>query len=87
MASQGAHLWPDGALDSMLEFVLTSQNENFLLSSLDVIDVLLNSPVICLKHYCPDSKVRVLCQKVCLSSNLTIATKASNVLMKIFIFW
>ncbi|XP_025830682.1 integrator complex subunit 7 [Agrilus planipennis] len=86
LAKPGAHLWPPGSIDSLVEMALWTKSSNVLLLTLDVINVLAESPKVCHDYKNPTSKLRDFCSRHSYSSNPIITTRAIQILVKILCY-
>ncbi|XP_022912913.1 integrator complex subunit 7 [Onthophagus taurus] len=86
LAKPGAHLWPPGAVDSIIDMAYTTESPRILRLSLRVIKVLVESPLICAQHQDPDSKLRKLCLNMSLSSRICLAVQAIQILTQILCY-
>ncbi|PSN35963.1 hypothetical protein C0J52_21536 [Blattella germanica] len=83
LAGQGAHLWPQGAVEAIVEVALNTPYQKVLSWSLDVLQVLAKSTATCHPQLHPDSPLMELCSRSCYSSNPVIAAKAVQVMTRI----
>ncbi|XP_058793913.1 integrator complex subunit 7 [Phymastichus coffea] len=88
LAGKGAHLWPQGALNQLIDSTATllqdgAENINLLIRSLNVIEVLSESPVTCEANIEKGSPLITLCSKACYSPNPIVAVKAVTILARI----
>ncbi|CAG9865045.1 unnamed protein product [Phyllotreta striolata] len=86
LAGPGAHLWPPGSIDNIIEFVLQSKHKRILSPALDVLQVLVESPIMCHEHRSSGSKLRELCSNHCYSPEPKIAAQAIGILSQIFCY-
>ncbi|XP_017781296.1 PREDICTED: integrator complex subunit 7 [Nicrophorus vespilloides] len=83
MAKPGAHLWPNGAVDCILDMALETTSPKMLRLALSVIEVLTKFPKLCHEHQLQSSKLRQLCSKHSVSSYQPIAALSINILTQI----
>ncbi|XP_001602468.2 integrator complex subunit 7 [Nasonia vitripennis] len=88
LAKKGAHLWPQGALEQLIDSTTSllqdsAGNKNLLIRSLNVIEVLSESPVTCDANMVEGSPLIVLCSKACYSPNPIVAVKAITIWARI----
>ncbi|XP_069697826.1 integrator complex subunit 7 [Periplaneta americana] len=83
LAGQGAHLWPPGAVEAIVDVALNTPYQKVLSWSLDVLQVLAKSTATCHSQLHPDSPLMELCSRSCYSSNPVIAAKAVQVMTRI----
>ncbi|XP_011314620.1 integrator complex subunit 7 [Fopius arisanus] len=92
LARRGAHLWPRGALDNLIDSTLASklsitengiESSDLLLRTLDVIEVLSQSAVTCDANMEENSPLASLCVDACYSHNPLVAVKAVTILTRI----
>ncbi|KAK4882914.1 hypothetical protein RN001_006233 [Aquatica leii] len=83
LAKPGAHLWPPGAIDNIVDMAMQTQAPKVLSLALDVIGVLAESPNVCHEHRTQSSKLKEFCNKNSYSSHLAIAPQAIQVLTRI----
>ncbi|GFG33765.1 hypothetical protein Cfor_05491 [Coptotermes formosanus] len=83
LAGQGAHLWPPGAVEAIVDVALNTPYQKVLSWSLDVLQVLAKSTSTCHSQLHPDSPLMELCSRSCYSSNPVIAAKAVQVMTRI----
>lgn len=86
LAKQGAHLWPEESVASLVEVARESPHQALVGCALDVLIVLTKSPAVCQAHAQPDSILMELCEETCYSSNPVIAVKAVRVITQIFCY-
>ncbi|KAJ8921543.1 hypothetical protein NQ315_003163 [Exocentrus adspersus] len=67
LAKPGAHLWPLGAIDDIVDFVKGTKQTRILTQALGVIQVLVESPRMCHEHRVAGSKLKELCSNHCYS--------------------
>lgn len=87
LAREGAHLWPAGAVDDIVNVALSSDIEAVQSLALGVIHVLVQSPITCHLYKDPNSPVNKLCEKWAFSPKIVIATQATQILTKIACYW
>lgn len=105
LARPGAHLWPPGAVDNLIDFVLNTKHVQILTPALSklsrlvstryiyiicvlgVINVLVESPVMCHEHRSPKSKLKELCSKHYYSHLSGVAVQAIQISTKILCYW
>ncbi|XP_030755843.1 integrator complex subunit 7 [Sitophilus oryzae] len=83
LAKPGAHLWPQGAADDLIDYVFNTKWNKILMPGLCVIQVLVESPKLCHQHRLSGSKLRELCGKHCFSPYAAIAAQAIQILTQI----
>ncbi|XP_067013341.2 integrator complex subunit 7 [Anabrus simplex] len=83
LAGQGAHLWPPGAMEAVVQVALNTPYEKMLNWSLDVLQVLAKSAATCHSQIKQDSLLMELCNRTCYSSNPVIASKAVQIMTRI----
>ncbi|XP_015515140.1 integrator complex subunit 7 [Neodiprion pinetum] len=88
LARRGAHLWPQGALTSLIDSTTTllqdgTVNSGLLIRTLDVIEVLSQSAVTCDANMEKDSPLLCLCVNACYSPDLLVAVKAVTILARV----
>ncbi|XP_012264224.2 integrator complex subunit 7 [Athalia rosae] len=88
LARRGAHLWPQGALTSLIDSTTTllqdgSVNSGLLIRTLDVIEVLSQSAVTCDANMEKDSPLLCLCVNACYSPDLSVAVRAVTILARV----
>ncbi|GLG96261.1 Integrator complex subunit 7 [Gryllus bimaculatus] len=83
LAGQGAHLWPQGAVEAIVDVAMNTSYQKMLNWSLDVLLVLVKSASTCHSQSSEDSPVMQLCSESCYSSNPVIASKAVKVMTSI----
>ncbi|KAI4458261.1 c1orf73 protein [Holotrichia oblita] len=86
LAQPGAHLWPTGAVDSIVDIALNTRSLKVLKLALSVIQVLAESPKMCCENQRPDSKLRELCVKNSLHPHPDIAAQAIQILTEILCY-
>ncbi|KAB0802821.1 hypothetical protein PPYR_05007 [Photinus pyralis] len=86
LAKPGAHLWPIGAIDNIVDMAMQTRAPKVLSLTLDVIGVLAESPNICHEHSSHFSKLREFCSKNSYSSHNAIAAQAIQVLTRILCY-
>ncbi|KAK5650389.1 hypothetical protein RI129_001418 [Pyrocoelia pectoralis] len=86
LAKPGAHLWPPGAIDNIVDMAMQTQAPKVLSLTLDVIGVLAESPNICHEHSSHSSKLREFCSKNSYSSHNAIAAQSIQVLTRILCY-
>ncbi|XP_034171663.2 integrator complex subunit 7 [Osmia lignaria lignaria] len=88
LARRGAHLWPQGALDNLIESTTTllqdgAGNKDLLIRTLDVIEVLSQSAVTCDANKEEGNSLLSLCLNACYSPDPFIAVKAITILARV----
>ncbi|EFN86907.1 Integrator complex subunit 7 [Harpegnathos saltator] len=88
LARRGAHLWPQGALNNLIESTTTllqdgTRNTDLLIRTLDVIEVLSQNVVTCDANMDENSPLLQLCVNACYSPDLFVAVKAITILTRI----
>ncbi|KAF7989463.1 hypothetical protein HCN44_008137 [Aphidius gifuensis] len=89
LAKRGAHLWPTGALDNLIDCTTKlkndeSNNKTDLLSrTLDVIEVLSRNAVTCDANMDENSKLITLCIDACYSHDPIVSVKSVKILTRI----
>ncbi|KAK9871145.1 hypothetical protein WA026_011427 [Henosepilachna vigintioctopunctata] len=86
LAKPGAHLWPPGALDEIIDIALNTHKTKILTLALRVIQVLAESPRMCHDHRLPTSKLRMLCSKNCYCPQPSIAAQSIQILTQILCY-
>lgn len=86
LAKPGAHLWPPGAIDEIINFALNTEQKKILSPSLRVLQVLVESPRMCYEHRSSGSKLRELCYNHCYSPEPKIAAQAIQILCHILCY-
>ncbi|XP_050514546.1 integrator complex subunit 7 isoform X1 [Diabrotica virgifera virgifera] len=86
LAKPGAHLWPPGAVEEIINYALNSNKKKILSPSLRVLQVLVESPRMCHEHRSSGSKLRELCSNHCYSPEPAIAAQAIQILSQIFCY-
>ncbi|XP_049812143.1 LOW QUALITY PROTEIN: integrator complex subunit 7 [Schistocerca nitens] len=80
LAQVGAHLWPAGAVEALLEVADTTPYELLLSRILDILLVLAQSAATCQAQLGSDSPLMSLCERSSYSANPTVAAKAVQVM-------
>ncbi|XP_076619699.1 integrator complex subunit 7 isoform X2 [Colletes latitarsis] len=88
LARKGAHLWPQGALNNLIESTTTllqdgAGNKDLLIRTLDVIEVLSQSAVTCDANREEGNPLLSLCVNACYSPNPFVAVKAITILARV----
>ncbi|KAG7198235.1 hypothetical protein KM043_005639 [Ampulex compressa] len=88
LARRGAHLWPQGALNNLIESTTTllqdgAGNPGLLIRTLDVIEVLSQSAVTCDANMEEGNPLLSLCVNACYSPDPFVAVKAITILSRI----
>ncbi|XP_012220081.1 integrator complex subunit 7 [Linepithema humile] len=88
LARRGAHLWPQGALNNLIESTTTllqdgAGNTDLLIRTLDVIEVLSQSAVTCDANMEENSPLLQLCLNACYSPDPFVAVKAITILSRV----
>ncbi|XP_020300438.1 integrator complex subunit 7 isoform X2 [Pseudomyrmex gracilis] len=88
LARSGAHLWPQGALNKLIESTTTLLQDgagsiDLLIRTLDVIEVLSQNAVTCDANTDENSPLLQLCLNACYSPDLFVAVKAITILSRI----
>ncbi|XP_014471531.1 PREDICTED: integrator complex subunit 7 [Dinoponera quadriceps] len=88
LARRGAHLWPQGALNNLIESTTTllqdgTRNTDLLIRTLDVIEVLSQNVVTCDANMDENSPLLQLCVNACYSPDPFVAVKAVTVLTRV----
>ncbi|KAF5295112.1 hypothetical protein FQA39_LY13263 [Lamprigera yunnana] len=83
LAKPGAHLWPPGAIDNIVDMAIQTQAPKVLSLALNVIEVLAESPNVCHEHRTQSSKLKEFCSRNSYSSHPAIAAQAIQVLTRI----
>ncbi|XP_034936157.1 integrator complex subunit 7 [Chelonus insularis] len=88
LAKRGAHLWPRGAVENLIDSTTrlpqdTNESTDLLLRTLDVIEVLSRNAVTCDANMDENSQLSTLCIEACYSHNPLIAVKAVTILSRI----
>ncbi|XP_074098202.1 integrator complex subunit 7 [Cotesia typhae] len=88
LAKRGAHLWPRGALDNLVDSTTrlpqdNSESTDLLLRTLDVIEVLSRNAVTCDGNKDENSPLSSMCIDACYSHDPLIAVKAVMILSRI----
>ncbi|KAJ3665781.1 hypothetical protein Zmor_001256 [Zophobas morio] len=86
LAKPGAHLWPPGATDNIIDFALHANKSKLLMLALGVIQVLTESPRMCHDYRDSKSKLRELCTKHCYSPQTDVAVQAIQILTQILCY-
>jgi integrator complex subunit 7 len=86
LAKPGAHLWPPGATDNIIDFTLHAHQPKVLTLALGVIQVLTESPRMCHDYRDSSSKLRELCTKNCYSPQPTVAVQSIQILTQILCY-
>ncbi|XP_044259605.1 integrator complex subunit 7 [Tribolium madens] len=86
LAKPGAHLWPPGATNNIIDFTLHTHQPQLLTLALGVIQVLTESPRMCHDYRDNNSKLRELCMKHCYSSQPTVAVQAIQILTQLLCY-
>ncbi|XP_057654555.1 integrator complex subunit 7 [Diorhabda carinulata] len=86
LAKPGAHLWPPGAIDEIINFALNTDQKKILSPSLRVLQVLVESPKMCYEHRSSGSKLRELCYNHCYSPEPKIGAQAIQILSHILCY-
>lgn len=87
LAKPGAHLWPQGSVDSLVEMALDTESPKFLMLTLGVVLVIVQSPKMCHENRHADSKLRELCTQNSFSPHQPIAAQSIQILTKILCYW
>ncbi|KAG5337742.1 INT7 protein, partial [Acromyrmex heyeri] len=88
LARRGAHLWPQGALNNLIESTTTllqdgAGNTDLLIRTLDVIEVLSQNAVTCDANMEENSPLLQLCLNACYSPDPFVAVKAITILSRV----
>ncbi|XP_076237410.1 integrator complex subunit 7 [Calliopsis andreniformis] len=88
LARKGAHLWPHGALNNLIESTTTvlqdgAGNKDLLIRTLDVIEVLSRSAVTCDANREEGNPLLSLCLNACYSPDPFVAVKAITFLSRV----
>ncbi|KYM93935.1 Integrator complex subunit 7 [Cyphomyrmex costatus] len=88
LARRGAHLWPQGALNNLIESTTTllqdrAGNTDLLIRTLDVIEVLSQNAVTCDANMEENSPLLQLCLNACYSPDPFVAVKAVTILSRV----
>ncbi|KYM91886.1 Integrator complex subunit 7 [Atta colombica] len=88
LARRGAHLWPQGALNNLIESTTTllqdgAGNTDLLIRTLDVIEVLSQNAVTCDANMEENSSLLQLCLNACYSPDPFVAVKAITILSRV----
>ncbi|XP_066599830.1 integrator complex subunit 7 [Prorops nasuta] len=88
LARKGAHLWPQGALNNLIESTTTlledgGENKDLLIRTLDVIEVLSQSAVTCDANKEEGNALLALCVNACYSPDPFVAVKAVTILARV----
>ncbi|XP_060527172.1 integrator complex subunit 7 isoform X1 [Cylas formicarius] len=83
LARPGAHLWPPGAVDEIIEYASSTEQNRILMPALYVLQVLVESPKVCYHHRHAGSKLRELCSKHSYSMEAGIAARAIQIVTQI----
>ncbi|CAH0553711.1 unnamed protein product [Brassicogethes aeneus] len=86
LAKPGAHLWPSGSIEDIIDFVLNTKQTQILKPALSVIHILVESPIMCNEHKDPKSKLKELCSKHCYSPQPMVAVQAIQILTQILCY-
>ncbi|KAK2582610.1 hypothetical protein KPH14_004897 [Odynerus spinipes] len=88
LARRGAHLWPQGALNNLIESTTKllqdgTGNTDLLIRTLDVIEVLSQSAITCDANMDEGSPLLSLCVNACYSPDPFVAVKAVTILARV----
>nr|CAD7259000.1 unnamed protein product [Timema shepardi]CAD7569889.1 unnamed protein product [Timema californicum] len=83
LAGQGAHLWPTGAVEAIVEVAMNTSHQKILRWSLDVLLALAKSSATCHSQLHTRSPLMELCHHSCYSNDPLIASKAVRVMTRI----
>ncbi|XP_071642440.1 integrator complex subunit 7 [Temnothorax longispinosus] len=88
LARRGAHLWPQGALNNLIESTTTllqdgAGNTDLLIRTLDVIEVLSQNAATCDANMEENSPLLQLCLNACYSPDPFVAVKAITILSRV----
>ncbi|XP_043498636.1 integrator complex subunit 7 isoform X2 [Polistes fuscatus] len=88
LARRGAHLWPQGALNNLIESTTKllqdgTGNTDLLVRTLDVIEVLSQSAITCDANMDEGSPLLSLCVNACYSPDPFVAVKAVTILSRV----
>ncbi|KAF7282000.1 hypothetical protein GWI33_003665 [Rhynchophorus ferrugineus] len=83
LAKPGAHLWPPGAADDLIDYVFNTKWNKILMPGLCVVQVLVESPKMCHQNRLSGTKLRELCGKHCYSPYPAIGAQAIQILTQI----
>ncbi|XP_066147671.1 integrator complex subunit 7 isoform X2 [Euwallacea fornicatus] len=84
LAKPGSHLWPPGAVDDLIDYVLSTKRNKILMPGLCVLQVLMESPsMLCFQHKSSSTKLRKLCGKHAYSPYASIAAQSIQILSQI----
>ncbi|KAL0116673.1 hypothetical protein PUN28_009950 [Cardiocondyla obscurior] len=88
LARKGAHLWPQGALNNLIESTTTllqdgAGNTDLLVRTLDVIEVLSQNAITCDANMEENSPLLQLCLNACYSPDPFVAVKAVTILSRV----
>nr|XP_023026136.1 integrator complex subunit 7 [Leptinotarsa decemlineata] len=86
LAKPGAHLWPPGSVEDIIDYVLSSNQKKILLPALRVLQVLVESPRMCHEHRSSGSKLRELCSNHCYSPEPGVAAQSIQILTQILCY-
>ncbi|KAH1012969.1 integrator complex subunit 7 isoform X1 [Dendroctonus ponderosae] len=86
LAIPGAHIWPQGAVDDLIDYVLSSNRNKILMPGLCVIQVLVESPRLCYENRASNTKLRELCGIHAFSPHFGIAVQAIQILTQILCY-
>ncbi|KAG5874925.1 hypothetical protein JTB14_019593 [Gonioctena quinquepunctata] len=86
LAKPGAHLWPAGSVEDLIDYVLNSDQKKVLIPALGVLQVLVESPIMCHEHRSSGSKLRELCSNHCYSPEPGVAAQAIQILTQILCY-
>ncbi|CAH2002514.1 unnamed protein product [Acanthoscelides obtectus] len=86
LAKPGAHLWPPGSVEEVIEYVLSAKQKRIVVPALRVLKVLVESPRMCHEHRTSGSKLKELCSNHCYSPEPLIAVLAIQILTEILCY-
>ncbi|XP_014602244.1 PREDICTED: integrator complex subunit 7 isoform X2 [Polistes canadensis] len=91
LARHGAHLWPQGALNNLIESTTKllqdgTGNTDLLVRTLDVIEVLSQSAITCDANIEEGSPLLSLCVNACYSPDPFVAVKAVTILSRVICY-
>lgn len=87
LASEGAHLWPQDAVEDIVKVAISTDKNHLLSSALDVLLVLTKTALTCHNQIDSNSPVMTLCKKCSTAGNTVISAKAIQIITCIVCYW
>lgn len=86
LASEGAHFWPQDAIEDIVEVALNTDKNHLLSATLDVLLVLTRTALSCHNHNDSKSSVAKLCKRCYIAEDTVISAKAIQITTSIYCY-